>query len=205
MNRVLCRGVLPSSARALYSAAQPLTAAAECPQVDVYPYAAGEAVAAELAKSPHSMQSINASNCLRMSTAAVASRLTQQTQCPLLPGTPFTVDGALSVNPLKQPRLVITPGPNPTVLFANEEWEKLCGFAPHELKGKNAMDVLTGPVTENQMKEKIQDAFSWKTRLRVMLIHFKKNGMPFMMQLQLSPLLSKDGNVSHMLVCVKHI
>lgn len=200
MNRVLCRAlVLPSSARALYSAAQPLAAASECTQVDVYPYAAGEA---ECVKTP---QGFSASNCLRMSTAAVASRLTQQAQCPLFPGTPFTVDGALSVNPLKQPRMVITPGPNPTVLFANDEWQKLCGFAVDELKGKNAMDVLTGPVTEIQTKEKIQNAFCWKTRLRVMLIHFKKNGMPFMMQLQLSPLLSKDGNVSHILACVKHI
>jgi len=203
MNRVLCRAVVrPSAARAIFSAAQSLPAAADfAAQLDVYPFAAGEPTA----DLRGSVDIKNAPNCLRMSTAAVASRLTQQTECPLLPGTPFTLEGALSVNPLKQPRLVITPGPNPTVIFANEEWEKLCGFSGREIKGKNAMDVLTGPVTEMQTKEKIADAFCCKTRLRVMLINFKKDGMPFMMQLQLSPLLSKDGNVSHVLACVKHI
>lgn len=56
-----------------------------------------------------------------------------------------------------------------------------------------------------QTKLKIRAAFDSKTRVRVMVIHFKKDGMPFMMHLQLSPLLSKDGNVSHVVACVKHI
>lgn len=203
MNRVLCRALVrSSSARGIFSAAQPLPAADFAAQVDVYPFAGNEAAApVDVLKSNES----RSPNCLRMSTAAVASRLTQQTQFPLLPGTPFTVEGALTVNPLEQPRLVITPGPNPTVLFANEEWEKLSGFAPEELRGRNAMDVLTGPVTELQTKQKIRAAFDSKTRMRVMVIHFKKDGMPFMMHLQLSPLLSKDGNVSHVVACVKHI
>jgi len=79
---------------------------------------------------------------LRDSTAAVASRLVQQTQFPLLPGTPFTLEGALTVNPLKQPRLVATPGSNPTVVFANEEWCKLCRFSSHELIGLGALEAL---------------------------------------------------------------
>lgn len=140
MNRVLCRALVRSStARGIFSAAQPLPAADFAAQVDVYPFAGNEAAPVDALKSNES----RSPNCLRMSTAAVASRLTQQTQFPLLPGTPFTVEGALTVNPLQQPRLVITPGPNPTVLFANEEWEKISGFAPEELRGRNAMDVLT--------------------------------------------------------------
>lgn len=96
----------------------------------------------ELPHAPHFGGAIGDS-CLRDSTAAVARRLTQQTQFPLLPGTPFTVEGALSTNPFKRPRLILTPGPDSVVTRANAEWESFFGFAEDELRGQDGYHILT--------------------------------------------------------------
>ena len=150
----LVRTYQPLCARALYTATPTQTPPSfpECTsgQVDAASFArsdvgnvfGGGSTASETASSWWSLEPFGLSST-RHSTAAVASRLSQQTQFPLLPGTPFTVNGAVTVNPLKQPRLVVTPGPESRVVFVNDEWVKLTGFNAHELKGTNGLDALT--------------------------------------------------------------
>lgn len=132
----------PFGARAFFSAAQSLPSAADfaASLLETPPYGSSQT---DFIKSASEGRPVTVESSARFSTAAVASRLTQQTQFPLLPGTPFTVEGARLANSSQQARLVITPGSDSTVVFANPEWTKLTGYALHELEGTNGMQALT--------------------------------------------------------------
>lgn len=58
---------------------------------------------------------------------------------------------------------------------------------------------------EESIKQQIRHALESNTRLRVPVVQFCKDGMPNMMILQLSPLLNKNGSISHMLACLKSL
>lgn len=145
------------------------------------------------------------SNALRDTTAAVASRLSQQTQFPLLPGTPFSLEGALNTNPFRHARVITTQGPAAAALFCNEEWAMITGYTLQELKGKTAVEAIVAEWTDPLTVRKIEEAICFGNRLRTMIMTSKKDGTPVMVHLQITPLLNKNGESTHNLAVLHSV
>lgn len=132
---------------------------------------------------------------IRETTAAVALRLRQQEESPLVTGTPFTVEGALQES--EQARVVTDL--QGRIVYANKAWEELCGYRLQEVAGTLGLKFLQGPLTDSNKVRKINESVKENKRVRVMITNYRKDGVPFMNQVQVSPLLGCGGRVTHLL------
>lgn len=139
----------------------------------------------------------NAAADLRNSTSAVANRLYNQEAVKLDPQTPLTMERALEDS--TQARVITLAAAPHTVVHVNHAWEALCNLSANDVLGRKGLSFLHGPRTNMKTVEKLNAAVQDGKRVRVQLVNYKGDGTPFLNKLQVTPLRSKFGEITHLL------
>jgi PAS domain S-box-containing protein len=100
---------------------------------------------------------------------------------------------------LMQARIITEARPPFRITHANGPWEKLCGYTADEVMHKAGLSFLQGAATDKKTVERINTAVREGGRIRVTVVNYTKDGTPFFNRLQISPLRSPLGQVTHML------
>jgi PAS domain S-box-containing protein len=83
---------------------------------------------------------------------------------------------------------------NYKIIYINEAAEQLFGWSFEELKGK-APDIFNAEPMSEAIQKKIYDTISSGNRYEAELLNQKKNGTLFYVQLKISPIYNKKGDI----------
>ena len=85
--------------------------------------------------------------------------------------------------------------PRHPVLYANSAFRLLTGYADEDVVGQS-LSLLTGPQTDRGVTEKLAMAMQDGRACRVLVRHYRKNGIPFWNEVTLSPVKNRAGRVT---------
>jgi diguanylate cyclase (GGDEF)-like protein/PAS domain S-box-containing protein len=86
--------------------------------------------------------------------------------------------------------------PGPRIVFVNEAFERRTGYTPEEVLGRTPR-LLQGPATQRAELDRIRAAMEQWQPARVDLINYKKNGEPFWVDLEVSPVWDHERKLTH--------
>jgi PAS domain S-box-containing protein len=86
--------------------------------------------------------------------------------------------------------------PDNPVIFANKGFERLTGYAAHEIVGRNCR-FLQGPRTDLYAVHEIRQAIETGSGCTVELLNYRKDGTPFWNRLSITPLRDRSGRITH--------
>jgi PAS domain S-box-containing protein len=86
--------------------------------------------------------------------------------------------------------------PGPRILALAGDVERLTGYAPAELVGRSAR-IFHGPQTPRAALVRIRDALAAGRACREELLHYRKDGSSYWVELQASPVRDAAGRVTH--------
>lgn len=86
--------------------------------------------------------------------------------------------------------------PDNPVIFANEGFERLTGYARHEIVGRNCR-FLQGPRTDLYTVHEIRQAIETGSGCTVELLNYRKDGTSFWNRLSITPLRDSSGQITH--------
>jgi len=86
--------------------------------------------------------------------------------------------------------------PGPRIVFVNEAFERRTGYSPEEVLGRTPR-LLQGPNTQRRELDRIRAAMEQWQPARVDLINYKKNGEPFWVDLEVSPVWDEARKLTH--------
>jgi sigma-B regulation protein RsbU (phosphoserine phosphatase) len=88
----------------------------------------------------------------------------------------------------------LQPG-NP-VIFVNKGFERLTGYAAHEILGKNCR-FLQGPQSDLYTVREVRQAIEQGIECTVELLNYRKDGTRFWNRLSITPLRDRSGRITH--------
>ena len=89
-------------------------------------------------------------------------------------------------------------GQAPRVLQVNDAFEKMTGFTPRGDSSGRTSDLLHGPETDERRPGRAPEVASRAARLgQAELIHYRKGGTPFWVELSLLPVHDERGFQTH--------
>lgn len=86
--------------------------------------------------------------------------------------------------------------PGPRIVFVNEAFERRTGYAPEEVIGRTPR-LLQGELTQREELDRIRAALEQWRAVRVDLVNYKKNGEPFWVDLEVSPVWDEQRRLTH--------
>ena len=97
------------------------------------------------------------------------------------------------------------PGnPRNKIIYANEAVRRLTGYGPEELIGQTP-HILHGPRTQGPALDKLNDAIRTRSAVRVDLLNYKRQGIPYWVEINLSPVRNKAGACTHFIAVERDI
>ncbi|MBH0195600.1 MAG: PAS domain S-box protein [Nitrospira sp.] len=87
--------------------------------------------------------------------------------------------------------------PHYPVTHVNPAFRLLTGYSDSEIVGKT-MAILAGPGTDRASVEKLELALQQGRACRVCLLHYRKDGTPFLNEITLSPVKGRTGRLTAM-------
>ncbi|MCR5884828.1 PAS domain-containing protein [Rhizobacter sp. J219] len=94
--------------------------------------------------------------------------------------------------------------PGPTVLFANQAIEGLCGWQPAQLVGSSPRR-LQGPMTQRDRLDALRDAISRGLPFETEAINYRNTGETYWVELKLSPIQDEEGRCTHFIAVERDI
>jgi diguanylate cyclase (GGDEF)-like protein/PAS domain S-box-containing protein len=92
--------------------------------------------------------------------------------------------------------LVDALDPERPVVYVNPGFEALTGYSAAELLGRN-LRLLQGEDREQDGRHRLREALARAEACRVLLRNYRKDGTVFWNEMTVSPLLDKQGRVTH--------
>ena len=80
------------------------------------------------------------------------------------------------------------------IVYATRAFFRYTGYRPHEVIGQNCR-FLQGPDTDPVSVARIRDALASETELDLVLVNYRRDGMPFLNRLRIRPLYDRDGRL----------
>ena len=128
-----------------------------------------------------------------------------QAHRPIKPGNkaidPFDgATGMLFEQAMAQTRMAVCltdPNqPDDPIIFSNEAFEQLTGYASEDIIGRNCR-FLQGPDTDQAQVAKIRDAIRDEDVVVVEILNYRKDGSSFWNTLHLGPIYDEDGKLRY--------
>lgn len=92
--------------------------------------------------------------------------------------------------------VVVTDGdisyPGPTIVYVNEAFERMTGYQSAELVGQTPR-MLQGEKTSLAARRTLVRALREGNRIKVALINYRKSGEPYRCEVEVFPILDKEG------------
>jgi PAS domain S-box-containing protein len=95
-------------------------------------------------------------------------------------------------------------GPGRSVLYVNEAFTHMTGYAPAEVVGRS-LHLLRGPKTNPDTLDRLRDALAAGAPLQVELLNYRKGGSELWVELSLVPVLGAAGRCSHWVMIQRDI
>ena len=123
-----------------------------------------------------------------------------------VPPTPATTESAwlLALVDVVDDGIVITDAQQ-RVTWANKGFCQLCGYALHELIGKNPGRLLQGGQTDTATVKKIRNALKNNEKCTVDILNYHKDGHPYWVSLHIAPLVDVMDNIVRFMSIVREI
>ncbi|MCW2339140.1 PAS domain S-box-containing protein [Sphingobium sp. B2D3A] len=86
--------------------------------------------------------------------------------------------------------------PDNPIVFVNDAFSRLTGYARHEILGRNCR-FLQGPETDRDEVARLREAISAKTPIELDLLNYKKDSATFWNRVLVSPVFDGDGTLSY--------
>ena len=86
--------------------------------------------------------------------------------------------------------------PGPRILYVNEAFSHITGYAPEEVLGKTPR-ILQGPKTDQAALQKVRTALSQWQAVTVEVINYRKDGSEFWNEFSLVPVANAEGWYTH--------
>ncbi|MFD1632303.1 bacterio-opsin activator domain-containing protein [Haloplanus ruber] len=86
--------------------------------------------------------------------------------------------------------------PDDPLIYVNDSFEGMTGYPPEEVLGANHR-FLQGPETDPDRVSKLSEGIANDENTRVVLRNYTREGALFWNQVDISPILDEDGEVSH--------
>lgn len=87
----------------------------------------------------------------------------------------------------------------PRIVFVNPAFEQLLGYQPEEVLGQSPK-LFNGPGTDNNTRQRIRRAIREGKSLRTEILKYRKDGQSRWVDMNMTPLHDKQGNVTHFAV-----
>ncbi|KAL1514585.1 hypothetical protein AB1Y20_003679 [Prymnesium parvum] len=111
-----------------------------------------------------------------------------------LTGLPTSIEAALM--PSSKNIIITEPNEPFRIVHVNEAWCRSCGFDAEEVLGQTC-SIMQGPGTCRATLRMLRQALLLHRQFAVQLLNYSKQGRPFMNTLQVGPLYSASGQVTH--------
>ncbi|QYK40115.1 MAG: PAS domain S-box protein [Paracoccaceae bacterium] len=92
----------------------------------------------------------------------------------------------------------------PPIVFVNEAFERITGYASAEVMGRTPR-LLQGPDTSRVERERIRQALRERRPVRTELVNYTKAGMPYWIEVEIVPLSDGLGKVTHFVAIERDI
>ena len=92
--------------------------------------------------------------------------------------------------------LVDALNPEHPVIYANQGFEQLTGYARADIEGRN-LRLLQGSDRDQDARHRIREALARNQSCRVLLRNYRKDGTAFWNETTIVPLRDADGGVTH--------
>ncbi len=86
--------------------------------------------------------------------------------------------------------------PGPKIVFVNQAFTNLTGYAPEEALGKTPR-MLQGPESDPKTRADIRAALERKQPFRTVIVNYAKSGRKYWLDINLIPLKDRHGEVTH--------
>ena len=86
--------------------------------------------------------------------------------------------------------------PGPRILYVNQAFTRLTGYAPEEIIGKTPR-VLQGPLTDRQVLDSLREKLTRGESFVGETINYRRDGSTFLLQWIVDPVVGANGRVSH--------
>ena len=91
------------------------------------------------------------------------------------------------------------------IVSVNEAWEGLCGYSSQESQGESLGKLLQGPETDQMTITSLLNQLMRGEEASAVLTNYTKNGRKFRNRLQVGPLYSDNGKISHFVGVLKEV
>lgn len=98
--------------------------------------------------------------------------------------------------------LIDSPGPR--IIYANPAFTKMTGYTSAEVIGQTPR-ILQGPKTNRASLDRIRTALKTHQQIRVELLNYHKDGREFWVEMELVPVISARGQVTHFVACQRDV
>lgn len=96
--------------------------------------------------------------------------------------------------------VLITDGlldfPHPKIVYVNPGFCKMTGYTPEEVIGKTPR-ILQGAHTNRKKLKQLRRTLAKGDFFTTSIINYKKNGVPYMVEWHISPIVDESGNITH--------
>jgi len=100
-----------------------------------------------------------------------------------------------AVEKTRMPMIVTDPHqPDNPIIFANNAFINMTGYAPDELLGRNCR-FLQGPETDQQTVAELREAVAERREMATEILNYRKNGSSFWNALFVSPVYDNDSQL----------
>ena len=87
-------------------------------------------------------------------------------------------------------------GAGPEIVYVNEAFTRLTGYAPEEVLGKTPR-ILQGPQTDPDARQCIREALARGQPVRIEILNYSKTGEEYWLDLNIVPLRNDAGEITH--------
>jgi PAS domain S-box-containing protein len=138
-------------------------------------------------------------NLCRATLIDVTERLAADEVLRLLEASVAQLNDAILIT---EAALLSAPGPR--IVLVNAACERLTGYSRAELIGRSPR-LLQGPRTDRAELERIGSALQMRAPVRAELINYRKDGAAYWVEINLAPVFSVTGSITHFVAIQRDI